>query len=119
MSKMKPKVKSLWIDDLRANPELQGRGALCNKDRYCCMGRLCEIYRKETGDGKWVSRHKNNQLVFRTSTDRNSMVLPMPVQVWAGLKNPNPNAGNYPLAYWNDTENKTFAEIADLIEENL
>ena len=115
---MDTKVKSLWIDDLRANPELQGRGALYSNGLYCCIGRLCEIYRKETGDGEWIGR-KNSQPVFRTSNGRNSWVLPMSVQVWAGLKDPNPKAGKYPLSYWNDTENKDFAEIADLIEENL
>lgn len=33
-----------WVDDLRANPALQGTGMLRDgEDHYCCLGRLCVV----------------------------------------------------------------------------
>ena len=42
---MNAEVKKLWIDDLRAHPELQGRERMKSGDgtQFCCLGRLCEL----------------------------------------------------------------------------
>lgn len=115
---MNPRIKKLWVADLRAHPELQGKSRLRVGDTYCCLGRLCEVYRKETGKGRW--RKIKGETVFKFLG--NSALLPREVVVWAGLpegpEQDNPKVGVDNLTACNDT-GKTFPEIADLIEKHL
>ena len=50
---MKKRVKKLWVEALRSGGYKQGRKRLRYGDTYCCLGVLCDLYRKETGEGKW------------------------------------------------------------------
>ncbi len=38
---MNAEIKKLWIEDLRAHPDMQGRGKLMINGKSCCLGRLC------------------------------------------------------------------------------
>lgn len=40
---MKADLKAKWIDALRSGKYEQGRGALLNDGKYCCLGVLCEV----------------------------------------------------------------------------
>ena len=45
-----------WIEDLRDNPDLQGKDELLNdKGKYCCLGRLCVV----AGIEDSVIQHEN------------------------------------------------------------
>lgn len=39
-----------WIEDLRTNPELQGKDSLYHNGKYCCLGRLCSLVGVEDRD---------------------------------------------------------------------
>ena len=111
---MKADIKRLWVEDLIANPELQGRGQLKTEEgKFCCLGRLCALYQKETGNGEWNHGFKCSE------EDHSFFLLPNAVQRWAGLESASPLVDDHPLASYNDELKKTFPEIAALIEEYL
>ena len=111
MSKMKPEVKQAWVEALRSGEYNQGKGLLRHpvRDNYCCLGVLCDLHAKETGD-VWEDGFKYK---FE------SMILPQEVRDWAGLSSSNPEAGDTSLAYANDNGGKDFNAIANLIEKHL
>lgn len=87
------------------------------------MGVLCEIYRKETGDGKWEpSDYSNEIFTFKTDDTVDSQVPPDKVWEWAGI-NPkrfvNGTEIRQILGDKNDNLEWPFYVIADYIEENL
>ena len=52
---MNPEIKQKWIDALATATYKQGKGCLRNqKDEFCGLEVLCDIYSKETGV-EWVS----------------------------------------------------------------
>lgn len=52
---MNPFMKARWVEDLRANPDLQGKARLADKSDgsvvmlFCCLGRACELFKDEAG----------------------------------------------------------------------
>ena len=104
-------VKELWIEDLRANPELKGKRQLRDGELFCVMGRLCEVYRKETGNGEW----EGDQFLGHFTA------MPQKVLEWAGIEEPYGdlvlNGEN--IARINDNTETTFPEMADMIEKYL
>ena len=114
---MNAEVKKLWIDDLRAHPELQGRGTMMDAygamkeyQRFCCLGRLCQLA-VDAGEFSW-SYFRENNLSLVTG------YLPAPVVAWAGLDDRRPEAEGVTLENHNDN-GKSFPQIADLIERYL
>lgn len=104
---MKPEIKAQWLAALRSGDYQQGRSLLHYEDRFCCLGVLCDLYAKDTGNtwesnGSVCNMHRSDQL------------LPLQVQEWAGLKHSDPMG----LAGRND-DGATFEELAAIIEENL
>lgn len=102
---MKADIASKWTKALRGGKYIQGKGHLMTgSNTYCCLGVLCHIYAKETGDPFPVG-----------------LYLPDYIQYWAGMKSSNGRLGDEErfLSYMNDKEGKTFAEIADIIEKNV
>lgn len=112
---MKDDIKALWTADLRANPELQGFDALEQNEKFCCLGRLCLLAIK---NGVKVIRHVSDSGFV--SYDNEVFLLPKSVVKWAGLDSHNPEipTADYNLVNANDI-GKTFAEIADLIDQHL
>jgi len=112
---MNKEIKDKWVKALRSGEYEQGRGCLKKYDTYCCLGVLCDIHAKETGN-EWESINDYEYSYF------NSMgSLPFTVKKWAGISstcihaNKNIKIG---LIAMND-DGKPFTEIADIIEEYL
>ncbi len=40
---MNPKVKKIWVKNLREHPERQGKNFLGQGTKRCCLGELCDI----------------------------------------------------------------------------
>lgn len=131
---MDKEVKKLWIAALRSGDYKQGREALIQymnivnllgipdeeqlKDAsYCCLGVLCDVYRKQKGKNLW----------YNSSFDESSGILPRSVIEWAGLTSANPSVVLFnkdvslrkTMAALNDDLKLTFEQIADLIEQNF
>lgn len=106
---MKPEIKAQWLAALRSGDYQQGTSLLHYEDRFCCLGVLCDLYAKDTGNA-WDSEAFGSvcNMYGQDGT------LPLQVQEWAGLEYSNP----MDLAGRNDS-GATFEELAELIEENL
>lgn len=112
---MNKRIKKLWIKALRGGKYKQARGFLRRNgdaERFCCLGVLCDLYRKEEG-GAW-SDH-----VFEANGLYSSSVLPEPVHVWADLDDENPLLGRTAYATGLNDQGKNFNFIADRIEKYL
>lgn len=114
IGKMNPEVKEKWLEALRSGRYKQGYSNLKNSDdQYCCLGVLCDLHGKETGNeftGRYYLR------------DRYS--LPEEVVSWSGLSGPwaaipEPINDHNSLADMNDKFKFTFHQIADIIEKQL
>lgn len=120
---MDPDIKGKWLKALRSGEYKQGGGMLHpDPHTYCCLGVLCDLHAKETG-GVWVrDGHEDS------SYEGMNALLPVSVYQWAGFGDPEyPNDVDLLVSYdghqeYLSTLNDyvlTFAEIADLIEEQL
>lgn len=118
---MKEKVKDLWVEALRSGKYKQGKHSLKNNnDKYCCLGVLCDVYAK-TQKKKGFFKNEFGNFVFPNAKDDYVIgVLPTKVIKWAELNNDNPRVkvNGTSLVQLNDSENRTFIEIADVIEQN-
>lgn len=138
---MNPRVKKKWLKALRSGQYAQTQGALCHEDEdgncaFCCLGVLCNIHAEEKGR-HWKEPENNKELHQRLDGSvelsyggRKEFLtgklkpefgaLPNIVRKWAGLDAVDPLIGaDTRASEWNDLENKTFEEIADLVEEYL
>lgn len=114
---MNPEIKALWIADLRANAHLQGHKCLKRDDKYCCLGRLCELHRLAT-NGKWKETAHYDPPKYLGQ----DAMLPIEVIKWAGLYTCGVRLDDFEAWQHNDGHNTprlTFPEIADLIEKHL
>ena len=116
---MNKKVKQKWIAALESGDYKQGKNFLKNKNKFCCLGVLCDLYAKETGKGKWNNR---NRFTDEKDDIGDSQTLTLGVMEWAGLDEANPSFklddDITSLANEND-KGRSFKHIAVLIEENL
>jgi hypothetical protein len=49
-------IATKWVAALRSGDYKQTQGVLRSADNgYCCLGVLCDLYNKETGNGEWAS----------------------------------------------------------------
>lgn len=110
---MNPEIKTKWVAALRSGEFEQGRSQLRKGNTFCCLGVLCELYRRTTGDGEWLTGG-----YFLGVSD----VLSPIVRDWAGLAENNPVLARdtcpTSLAERNDA-GITFSEIADIIDSEL
>lgn len=111
---MNKRIKKLWIRALRSGRYSQGKHSLRTNSDYCCLGVLCDLYRKQTGQGKWSDR------VFSvTRNDYSASRLPVAVAKWAELEESNPLLGRRLYASDLNDDGKSFGYIADRIEKYL
>ena len=104
---MNPELKSAWIADLRANGDLQGQVYLHSADgKFCCLGRARVVAGMKWGELSFGIAYMagNNQTTMLCRTE----------MIEIGIT----TEEHQKLADMNDT-GKTFAEIANWIEENL
>lgn len=111
---MNPEIKAKWVAALRSGEYKQGTNRLKMADRFCCLGVLCDLHSKETGQ-QWVDMPGAQGAWYY----RQCGLPAFTVVEWAGLDSCDPAPEGYdPLSVLND-QGRTFAEIADLIEKHL
>lgn len=110
---MRESVKKKWADALRSGEYQQCGGALRNGDSYCCLGVLCDVYRKTRHKGKWSGSR------FEVDTVGDKSELPIPVYKWAGLDSADPEIGGEYATILNDEIGADFKTIAKLIQKGL
>ena len=118
---MKEDIKAKWLSALRRKNSKykQTHAALRDLNGYCCIGVLCDLYAKETGE-KWKRRPDLDSFQMLNS----EWIMPAEVQEWAGLIS---RAGgevlvegkSVALTEVNDGLKLSFLQIADIIEEQL
>jgi len=111
---MNKRIKKLWIAALRGGNYNQTTGTLRDDDGYCCLGVLCDVHSKETGQ-EWspagIYCHERG-------------VLPKEVTQWAELGNDNgcvntPGAKYADLVDANDRGEYSFEKIANVIQNKI
>lgn len=130
---MDREIATEWIEKLEGlDPETQGKGTLNNNGRMCCLGVLCEIA-KDKGVVRVTENSLSGVKSYGTSySDSSQHYLPSPVIKWAGIesmvqrplstdqadlvsKAHNPKVQGHHIDHWNDSEGKSFKEIAALL----
>ena len=110
---MNPELKTKWIEALRSGKYKQGKSRLKNADEtMCCLGVLCDLM-----NGEWAKTKVNGNPAFTYyyGTEAIGDTLSLGIAREVGLE----CKDRVKVAQMNDNENKTFAEIADWIQENL
>jgi hypothetical protein len=109
---MKKDIKIGWVAALRSGKYRQRKYALCCDGEYCCLGVLCEIngLHKESKDN---DPDGYNSYSYKDTSDSENVPEAFADEIELSEKHRNT------LTHMNDTNEKTFAEIADWIEENL
>lgn len=103
-------MKKAWVSALRSGKYRQGNGFLCRTDSYCCLGVLADLL-AEKGEGSWDIGEPGARLkTYNTTGFSSGSFLPGTVVAPATQSQ---------LSHMNDSGHKTFADIADYIEERL
>ena len=136
--KLKKEIKEKWLKELRSGKYVQGTEYLKtvypDGARYCCLGILTDIYLEENKRG-WIRPDSSDgtgtcSIKSTNNLSRNECLPSSEVNEWA-LDESYDGTGE-PWAYrmsdesiapkswslWNDNDhgNKSFSEIADIIE---
>jgi hypothetical protein len=116
---MQRELKKKWIEDLRANGSKQGQGYLHflvyrpgkvdPVDRYCCLGRLCEV-----AGLRWEIGGRSVFTVCTIAGTSAEVLIPRELLQRLGLSDREQRT----LAWMND-RGGTFATIADWIEVHI
>lgn len=109
---MDKELKQKWIDALRSGKYEQGTGSLEDNGKYCCLGVLAvvgELAERRAHSPSGRTHFYWGDGVFTSSTFPDSACLK--VGLWNGVYGM--------LMHMNDSDKKSFAEIADWIEENI
>lgn len=118
---MNEDVKNEWVDALLYGGYEQGTNILrASNDKFCCLGVLCDLAVRHG-----VLPQPMHNGFYWSYGEGESGVLPVAVQVWAGLDHWDP-----PITFTKDNETYktlsaandyglTFDEIADIIKNQL
>lgn len=110
---MKKDIKDKWVAALRSGKYEQGKFALRNHDnKFCCLGVLCDII----DNNKWKTFEKPNSAKGNYPYTYNGYTGVLNSIIMEEIKMKDEDQEK--LAIMND-DGKSFAEIADWIEENL
>lgn len=118
-----------WLAALRSGEFPQTQGHLRDHKGYCCLGVACEVYRRETGRGRWDEKLSQDMRYLKFNVPPEAecgrmgfgTALPNEVKNWLGLAD---RAGSYQpegtlmpssLAMQNDN-GASFEQIAKLVE---
>jgi hypothetical protein len=125
---MDKNIKARWVAKLREPGRRQTKGKLRDAEgRQCCLDVLCEVAVEDgvidppiqEGEGQdyayFLGEDEDGELLYEYG------VLPNNVREWAGLVSYDPvlldsDGTRRPASAWNDSWDKTFPEIADMIE---
>lgn len=123
---MNLRVAKKWATALRGDefPQciaaLKTFGAEPEEDSYCALGVLCELYRRETGDGDWLMVRGGLGPCGPMLTGLfhgASCSLPKAVMEWAEVSDARGLAGAKSIATLNDS-GLDFKAIAKFVEAN-
>lgn len=136
--KLKPEIKTRWVEALRSGEYRQGRNVLRHQSSagvtHCCLGVLCEIALEDGIVTRISDDASNGTAIWTDSAGYQLSALPTsPAVVEWALGSFDRDAGvntvsnltlvladgSHTLTGINDAGKHTFAEIADLIEEQL
>ncbi len=124
---MNTTIKQKWVEALRSGEYKQTKSKLHDDEGFCCLGVLCDLYRKEHNDSITWKLVKDDIFKIVFQFNDNEGIPPKIVREWAGIENSidddNNPYGSYnekrdSLVNDNDT-GKTFEEIAQIIEEHF
>jgi hypothetical protein len=135
---MNAEIKAQWIAALRGDGYQQARSYLRTPDGYCCLGVLCELAVKaEVIPAPVFNEGYGFNSRYEYGTEKDEILLPEEVRVWAGLGSANPmvdpgklpkgvgwdsdpdgTGGDPSLANMNDG-GTSFEVIASVIEAQL
>lgn len=104
---MNKEIKAKWLEALRSGKYEQGICILrSSDDEYCCLGVLCDVVDSEgwSLSGNKYKFHEYSTALLPTAVSRQTEISGDSQTI---------------LTEMNDSDNKSFAEIADWIEENL
>ena len=105
-------VMMAFVGALRSGRYKQGKGFLRQNDYYCTMGVLCDLHAKAFGNQWEESRFG------RFTYLGHEVYIPIPVKRWIGIDNSELLLdNNHSVVAMNDSDDATFDEIADAIEE--
>lgn len=105
-----------WAEALESGKYAQTKGALRDRNGYCCLGVACDLYAKDTGEA-WKKDADGYQFLYNVGS------LPQQVCEWLGLKDH--GFGTYCGQFWvgggidslagRNDGGASFQEIAELI----
>lgn len=103
-----------WVAALRSGEFSQTQAVLRDLRGYCCLGVLCEIFRRETGRGEWDARYffvEDEGKRYESHTD-----LVRQVAQWVGLETVTAAYGDMESLIRHNDTGDNFSKIADIIE---
>lgn len=121
--KLKPEIKARWLAALRSGDYKQGRNYLRSRGTHCCLGVLCELAVQD-GIAYWQPGVPDT---LYTGKNYRSAIPQCEIQKWARASDDcqdweltGPSIPLYvgQLTILNDTEQRSFASIADEIEKH-
>lgn len=117
---MNKEIKEKWLKALRSGDYEQGEECLRKEEKYCCLGVLCDIIKKDLSLD-WIK--KEDQEIFQFGDYENDdEVLPFLVFKYCELDGRDPiiyiGGRGRNISDLNDN-GYTFEVIADLIEKQL
>lgn len=100
-------IKAFWVDALRSGKYKQAKKQLSDGKKFCCLGVLCDVMAHPLWehDNDYDAQMMLDELWEIPPALRKRCEITCREQT--------------KLIDLNDSENKTFSEIADWIEENL
>jgi len=125
---MREDIATKWVAALRSGEYQQERGFLQTEHGHCCLGVLCDLHLRETGDGEW--RPPGSGAWLHAQCYRDGLGIdgeytpPRGVMLWADLEEdpclrvekPGGDVSADGIVNLND-HGYSFAQLADLIEE--
>jgi hypothetical protein len=119
MTRMDPTIKAKWVAALRSGEYQQAHGTLRAPNAHncmCCLGVLCDLYAKESGGTHWsgLTLGAKDEEVHGPVVAAWAHLLPE-----AGVSIGGKEARLYDHNDGNTVPARTFAEIADAIEQQL
>ena len=103
-------VVKKWVTALRSGQYKQTQRVLRNSEGFCCLGVLCDLNAKMSGQPKWQGAEYLN----------NDLELPVELQEFIlGDRGMASRLKMNRYAEMNDDGDKTFIELADIIERDL
>jgi hypothetical protein len=115
---VKSDIKAKWVAALRSGEYKQAKGLLRYSDAFCCLGVLCDLHSKETGEGQWRVFSGAEYAYLGPTASLPERVMEwadMPISMGAEMDFP---GGPITLSALND-RGHSFKQIAALIEEQL